>query len=837
MAKTNGKAKPRRKRVKATSPMSKPAAVALNIGKEAREEPDESTRFIIEPAKFQSSSNGLKPPIEEAKQPLIQSTSVRNPFIQAGTTSVLDNDPNALLQRVTVVKSNVAAHQFFLVRDPSYYDLLDEMFKDGPIGLAVSLAVSLILSKPASFMWTSQEDEEDARADDIMGGIDQFLLKVPSRYGWHGFRKHSLKGRLLHGFSAHGVAWDMREGFLAPTEYKHAHPGLFTFDDRGTPFLYRQFGDKRTAEIERFKVAICGSPGMYGNPFGDSWISDRATDYAVKKAAAKAWVLYCDFYGWPLPVGKVNAGGIDTANAQQQFETIFQQMTEVGGVTYNTDWGELEFVNRMAGQSGSPHMELVKYFERVIMQSLLGAVLHVAEAEFGSRAQATVHSDMSRTKLLELAPELEGAANHIVRMFVIFNFGPDAPVPVYRIDMAEPTDQKLMIDIIDACLRWGLDVSELQARELTDIRSPKDDEPILMPPVAPSDGGGQERTEPEDGDDPDTSSDDTDVLRLAEGAQKFAHRKNVDVDVENFFLGKLADIADGMRLSTINELRIAIEAALDRLAAHQAGDFKLTQQSIRVGELDLTTLSVEQLEDAMIAARALGAGAQGRIYDSALPDSIPDADDIPTLYRRGTDWMQTRKIMTKSEVEGLGTALHRIEPHLDADFFERRLREDILALKDSIDTNITRQFRSSISKAVANGETQQEWIDKVRGLLDEGGIPGANDAYLENVFRTESGKIYSQNRAEMDQHPDLVGFIWGYEVYNPDDDRSRPTHGDLDETLFEKGSTAEMALGETPFSFQCRCQKITLILTDPENRSEFSESEDAFEKASRLERF
>lgn len=122
-----------------------------------------------------------------------------------------------------------------------------------------------------------------------------------------------------------------------------------------------------------------------------------------------------------------------------------------------------------------------------------------------------------------------------------------------------------------------------------------------------------------------------------------------------------------------------------------------------------------------------------------------------------------------------------------------------------------------IAPIVESSKTKSEFLDAV----DEAAI-SATDAYLENVYRTETANIYQSQRLATMDDPDVADFMWGVELFSVTDARTRPSHGALDGLMLRKGSEAYNAwLPGPPYSYMCRCTSAPVMVgedaTEPPN--------------------
>lgn len=104
-----------------------------------------------------------------------------------------------------------------------------------------------------------------------------------------------------------------------------------------------------------------------------------------------------------------------------------------------------------------------------------------------------------------------------------------------------------------------------------------------------------------------------------------------------------------------------------------------------------------------------------------------------------------------------------------------------------------------------------EFLGRLDTLEADGVTPDGLGGYWENVFRTETANAYSKQQELIEEDTDVAAALWGWEGFNPSDDRSRPSHAAIDGVKFRKGSEAAAALGRPPFGFQCRCVLVRLI--------------------------
>lgn len=266
--------------------------------------------------------------------------------------------------------------------------------------------------------------------------------------------------------------------------------------------------------------------------------------------------------------------------------------------------------------------------------------------------------------------------------------------------------------------------------------------------------------------------------------------------------------------------------------------------------LELTRLFVSELplEQYQLASRILASeGARRFIEASGIPDNVlefvkPPSAGLPVAqwpaeYQKAAEWMQSRSVMTVDEVKALAES---VVPVTDANFpaVLRQLRNENIALANSENTVITDRIRNMISGAVEDGRTFRDFIDTLDEMVKDGQVPEWSRAYAETVYRTETANAYGAQRDWLDAQPIIANQTWGYEFFNPDDDRSNDSHAAMDGVIVQWGSPAELASHPgPPWFYNCRCDRLPILVPDPATETGYAESPDAYAKVLAILRF
>lgn len=208
-----------------------------------------------------------------------------------------------------------------------------------------------------------------------------------------------------------------------------------------------------------------------------------------------------------------------------------------------------------------------------------------------------------------------------------------------------------------------------------------------------------------------------------------------------------------------------------------------------------------------IAERVGGLRTAGRVAVAV--------DDLSGPFRDGIDWMLKRDIIARDAVEEIADAASLIRGATDEDDTRRLLRRDFLALSESPNAEMTAAFQRNVAAAAKEGATGATFAEAMDDATKGAKLPGFADAYLENVYRTETANIYQAQRLATMAEPEVADLVWGVELFAINDDRARPSHAAVDGLLLRKGSEAYNAwLPGPPYSYQCRCTSAVVLKSE-----------------------
>ena len=245
--------------------------------------------------------------------------------------------------------------------------------------------------------------------------------------------------------------------------------------------------------------------------------------------------------------------------------------------------------------------------------------------------------------------------------------------------------------------------------------------------------------------------------------------------------------------------------------------------------------NAEALKDANAAADDGGL----RRFDED-DDERGEGSEISSEYDPAFLAMDEQRILSDAQAKIARQVLSATSDALESRFFGSTLRQREFAIFQTLADGLQLEFTKAVERAVRDGLSQADFLLLIDDALGADALPFGMDAYLENVYRTESANAFGAQRDDLFNDPDLEPYLWGHEFFNPDDDRSRDSHAKMNGVRIRRGGAADEANkqlgGGPPWSYQCRCVKAPIIVSDPGNPG-FEETEGAVDLIRAIERF
>ncbi len=743
------------------------------------------------------------------------------------------DDPSALMSSLSATDvSSAAAHNLHFVRDVSYYDAIDEaMRKDPDIKPAFDLVVAMALRRG----WELQPaDPKNAKAIELRDIVEERVLGMPSRSFDFGYAAEMLPfGRLAHGFSVCETIYEHAAGRWEPQACIHCHPGKFSFDVMGElAFLDRQQG--KFVEAMPGKFVSMQKGGMYGNPMGQSIVDQLQYVYMIKKAAYLAWVRYGENYGTPMAKGKLSADHDRnrTKELLNELKNMIRNINAAKGVVLRPEQ-ELDFTDRGSSSSttgGTVHERIIDRMTRLTYRIVFGSILHIMEAEFGTRAQADTHEKTAEIKVKPLGKSTSTAIQRdLINPYVAINEGQQFVelAPKFSIDTDEAIDIKNAIETLEAAQKLKIPSSRAQARAWLDLSAPEDDEDTIFIDTGTA-GNDPKQDPPEDVETSEQENEDPAFEETDSERREKANRADL-------FLGRIAKAAAA---ESRQHLRDSFREYIGDLKRNTAiaGTLSESNSLFVFPSADIQPV-------ASLALKAANLIAAADLFDAFQEFAPPDPEfadppeDTPSAFADAVQWMLDREVMTVDEVRQIVSAVASMGFPADERELERLVRDEVLALGGTANPQVTQRIQSMVAAAVDQGIDAAEFFAGVDELIDAGLMPGGTDAYIDTVFRTETGNVYQRQQDLLLADPRIQDHYWGDQFFNPDDENSRDTHARMDGVKLKKGSAAWTASKPgPPWDFNCRCVRTAIIVGDIDATTE-QETPGALGIVTAIERF
>lgn len=770
-------------------------------------------------------------------------SSVENSDYLTGTQSNRSNqfkrsyignrNPSAVRTVVNPVSSSSTDNDYIpsLLKDPSYYDLMDEMYdRDGVIQGTVDLMIAQICGKGMAIV---SGDPSNELANEAREFAEKQILEMKGVFGFRQAARNIVRGSLVHGISILEKVYQKRGDQIVYKGLIHRHPGQFEIDADGTLYFYRDItGSRELKPLSPYKFSFTTTPALYGSPYGESILYPLRWPYYLKKCALNSWADSVEVAGTPIIYGVIGERVSDKRAAEQRLRAAIGNIRRNNGLIL-PDGVTLDTFERGIKSGTLPHKELIQYFDKVIVRAMMGSTLSSMENEgTGSLSQSVVHNKISEDILVPIIEIFEESIQELVESLHMMNYGDAVPAPKFIVDVEGETSIQDVERSYNIANSIGLEVSKEEAYKNLRLLPPQNEDDKL---------------------DLKESLLDSTVGRKPEGS-KSKVAANLEIPPAPMSKsGKTVVFMDSDEVARLgkeyDEFLLALSAVLSQEATEEI------VESLRTGALNIKrNLDAGALLDASVinqfsipsnltpsASQAI-TSAQGyaasrfiELLEGSfdLPISV-NIEDLNPMYREGLEWLNSRGLATVDEVDEMSRALTYFQRDKTEQEISRGLRSQVLALQGAPSKLMAEKYMSLITSSVNQGMTIGEFSAFLDDLIATGQIPPVIQSYMNNVFRTEVSMVYNAQREANIKDPDVVDFVWGKEFFNPQDDRSRDSHSAMDGVRVKLGSPAELATrGGPPWSYQCRCGWVPILGTDEENQ----ETEGAESLAANIERF
>ena len=220
--------------------------------------------------------------------------------------------------------------------------------------------------------------------------------------------------------------------------------------------------------IHKYK-ARSGHPSKAGVLRVCAWM------YLFKNYDIKDWVSFCEVYGMPLRLGTYSA----TASKEEK-DALRQALVDMGSDAAGIipDGTDIKFIESNKQSSVDIYEKLARFCDEQMSKAIVGQTL--TSDSGGSYAQGKVHNDV-RQDLTEADCKslMETIRRDVIRPLVLYNFGPFAHIPYFKISASDTDDLKEMADIYKTLADSGLEISKSFLYRKFNIPAPEGNEAVI----------------------------------------------------------------------------------------------------------------------------------------------------------------------------------------------------------------------------------------------------------------------------------------------------------------------------------------------------------------------
>lgn len=298
-----------------------------------------------------------------------------------------------------------------------------------------------------------------------------------------------LSGAPFYGFAISETIWGLdSKGRMVPARFVDHSARRFEFSTASGQLEWRDdtMGaavDFRTAYPDKF---IVSQPRVNGDvPCREGLLRVLMWAALFRNWTIADWLKLAEMAWKPWRIGKYKKTGTDRTSREdvQHLKEMLRALTSSGVATHpDTVEVELVFPQGAASNTKATHSELFDVIGREMSKAVVGQTLTTEQGRVGSQALGNVHNEVRKDILEADALQLSAVITRdLVEPMVRLNFGPTAPVPVFRLITSETADMKAFAEAIR--LLVGPDVRMKipanWARDQIGIPHPDEDEELL----------------------------------------------------------------------------------------------------------------------------------------------------------------------------------------------------------------------------------------------------------------------------------------------------------------------------------------------------------------------
>lgn len=364
----------------------------------------------------------------------------------------------------------------------AYYRELEE--KDEDVANCLDSLKLSVLERDRSIL---PANDSDSRATETRDFVEAQLA---------GVNLHAVLDCVLdapgYGFSVQEMTFDVSAGQASLLSIDDCPQELFLFGNRFYPQIGNlQFLDSPWAsegeQVPEEKFLVMTYRGRARNRMGRPLLKGVFWPSWFKRNMQRLWMQFAEKGPGTAVVRYTDA---DNPQERQQAAAIAQAIIDNVAIAVPENFQyDQELLKIARSQDPSVYEKFFQAMQYSIARRILGETLTSFgnEGGTGAKAQGEVHADTLEQRSIELCRAAEMVINRqLVRPLVLWNFGPDAPVPTWSFDLEDEENLVKRLTVDAGLQRMGKKFAVGYIADTYDVplAPGEDPEEILVPNAA-----------------------------------------------------------------------------------------------------------------------------------------------------------------------------------------------------------------------------------------------------------------------------------------------------------------------------------------------------------------
>ena len=292
-----------------------------------------------------------------------------------------------------------------------------------------------------------------------------------------------------YGFSVSEMIFDVSEGQVEIIDVRDCPQELFLFGNRFRPqvgqlqLLPSPWAMEGEPQEEQ-KYIVCSHRGRARNRMGIPLLRRVFWPSWFKRNVQRLWLQYAE-KGPGTVVARYNDQ--DSEQEKQQAAENARAIAERSSLAVPIGFQyDAELLKGSRPINPDVYTKLYQAMQYNIARRIMGETLTSFgnEGGTGAKAQGEVHADTLQRRTIELCRAVASVVNRqIVRPMVLWNYGPDAPMPEWNLDLEEEEDLVSRLTVDAGLQRMGKEITAAYVVDRYDIPAVDGEPDVLVPNV------------------------------------------------------------------------------------------------------------------------------------------------------------------------------------------------------------------------------------------------------------------------------------------------------------------------------------------------------------------